>query len=325
MVRMTRQLAGRVAVTPRSLSVGHVSLDRLTEAGLELVFPAPGRTPTPEDLLATVPGCVGYLAGVEPVTAELLAASPSLRVVARNGVGVNNVDLAAAKAAGVAVRPVLGANARGVAELAIGLLFAAARHVAWSDARLKGEEWNRRQGFELEGRTLGIIGLGHIGRTVASLAAGVGLKAIGHDPYPNSSWEPPLGFRWAEIDEVIRASDLLSLHLPPTAGAIVDEAWINRMRPGAVLVNTSRSELVVDEAVLAALDDGRLSAYAVDAFATEPPTDWRLARHERVIATPHIGGFTAESVQRASDGAVDAILEVLGGQGLGCRRLGRLG
>lgn len=306
-------LSGRVAVTPRSLSGGHAALDRLSHAGLELVFPAPGRTPTAEELLTVLPGCVGYLAGVEPVTAEILKASPSLRVVARNGVGINNIDLEAAEAAGIAVRPVAGANARGVAELTIGSLFAAARHLPWSDARMKSCEWDRRPGFELAGRSLGVVGLGHIGRSVASMASSLGMHVIGHDPFPSSSWQAPADFRWADLGEVVRSADLLSLHLPASAGRIVDADFLNQMRPGAVLVNTARAELVDADAVLEALDDGRLSTYVVDAFPVEPPTDWRFPEHERVIATPHIGGFTEESVERASVGAVEAILEVLQG------------
>jgi D-3-phosphoglycerate dehydrogenase len=308
---MPARLTGRVAVTPRSLSGGHPSLDRLVDAGLELVFPSPGRTPSAEDLLASVPGCVGYLAGVERVTGELVAASPGLRVIARNGVGVDNVDLAAAATAGIEVRPAVGANARGVAELAVGLLFATARHLAWSDHRMKAEAWDRRQGFELAGRTLGVVGLGHIGRTVVEMSAGLGLEVVGYDPYPSPSWRPPACFRWATLDEVVASADLLTLHLPPSDRALVDTDLLARLGTGAVLVNTSRSELVDDDAVLSALEDGRLAAYAVDAFATEPPADWTLVRHERVIATPHVGGFTAESVHRASESAVDAILQVL--------------
>jgi D-3-phosphoglycerate dehydrogenase len=311
---MPTPLAGRVAVTPRSLSGGHTSLDRLVEAGLQLVFPAPGRTPSSEDLLAAVPGCVGYLAGVERVGGELIAASPGLRVIARNGVGVDNVDLAAAATAGVEVRPAVGANSRGVAELAVGLLFVTARHLAWSDRRMKSQAWDRRQGFELAGRTLGVVGLGHIGRTVVEMSAGLGLEVVGFDPYPSPSWRPPACFRWGSLDEVVTSADLLSLHLPPADRPLVDGELLARLRPGAVLVNTSRSELVDDDAVLAALDDGRLAAYDVDAFATEPPADWTLARHDRVVATPHVGGFTAESVRRASEHAVDAILDVLGVQ-----------
>ncbi len=305
-------LNGRVAVTPRSLSGGHAALDRLTAAGLEVVLPAPSRTPTQEELVANLPGCVAYLAGVEPVTSEVIAAGSDLRVIARNGVGVDNIDLEAARAAGIAVRPTPGANARGVAELAVGLLFATARHLPWSDGRLKEQRWERRIGRELAGCTLGLLGLGNVGRRVADLACALGMDVVGHDPFTPVGWQPPQGFRWAELDQVVSEADFLSLHLPAGPTPLIDAAVLGLLRPGAVLINTARSELVDEEEVLKALDDGTLSAYAVDAFATEPPSDWTLASHPRVVATPHIGGFTRESVERAALGAVEAILDELG-------------
>lgn len=307
---MSERLHGRVAVTPRSLSGGHPALERLVDAGLEVVFPSPGRTPSTADLLAHLPECVAYLAGVEPVTAEVISAAPALRVIARNGVGIDNVDVEAARVAGVAVRTAVGANARGVAELTVGLLLATARHLPAADAAMKDRQWERRLGRELAGCTLGLLGLGSIGRTVAELATGLGLRVLGHDPWPPSDWAPS-GFVWASAAEVVESADFLSLHVPATSTPLVDAELLHRMRPGSVLINTARSELVDDRAVLGALDEGRLSAYAVDAFVTEPPTDWELVTHPRVVATPHIGGFTQESVERAAEGAVDAILDEL--------------
>lgn len=305
-------VSGRVAVTPRSLSSGHPALDGLTAAGLEVVLPAPGRTPTQGELLAHLPGCVAYLAGVEPVTADVIAAASALRVIARNGVGVDNVDLDAARAAGVVVRAAAGANAQGVAELAVALLFATSRHLTWSDARLKDQRWERRIGRELAGCTLGLLGLGNIGRRVAEIACALGMDVVGHDPFRAVDWEPPQRFRWADLAQVVAEADFLSLHLPPGPTPIVDATVLSRLTPGGVLINTARSELVDEAAVLKALDDGVLAAYAVDAFATEPPDDWALASHPLVVATPHIGGFTEESVERAATSAVDAILEELG-------------
>jgi phosphoglycerate dehydrogenase-like enzyme len=249
---------------------------------------------------------------VEPITRELLNASSELRVIARNGVGVDNVDLEAAEAEGIAVRPAVGANSRGVAELTVGLLFSSARSIPWSNGKMKAKEWRRRPGVELAGRTLGIIGLGHIGRTVAELAASIGMEVIGHDPYPNANWRPPSTFRWMSLDGVVTGSEFLTLHAPGGSEPLMNSERISSMRSASVLVNTARADLVDDNAVLAALDRSALSAYAVDAFATEPPTRWDLAVHDRVIATPHIGGFTAESVERASARAVQAILDELG-------------
>ena len=277
---MTAPLTGRVAVTPRSLSLGHPALTRLEEAGLVVVFPAPGRTPTPGELAATIPGCVGWLAGVEPVTRELLEASPLLRVVARNGVGVDNVDLDAAADREIVVRPAVGANARGVAELAIGLLLAAARQIPWGDANLKTKQWERRRGVELAGRTLGVVGLGNIGRTVAELASALGMQVVGHDPYPPTAWTPPRRFRWASLDDLVAASDMVSLHVPATGTPIVDAAFLGRMRRGAVLVNTARAELVDHRRVLGVERLGDLARRALDPQIGPP------CRHHRGDAVP---------------------------------------
>ena len=193
-----------IAVTPRSLSEsGHPSLDRLEAAGFQLVYPAPGRTPTAAELEAVVPECVGYLAGVEPVPASLLERCRDLRVITRNGVGVDNVDLEAAARLGIEVLPARGVNSQGVAELTLALAFAAARMLPWSDARLKSGRWDRSKGIELAGRTMGIVGVGQIGRRVATMAAGIGMRVVGQDSYPDPGWDAPASFEWTNLDTVL--------------------------------------------------------------------------------------------------------------------------
>lgn len=307
-------VAGLIAVTPRSLSeAGHPSLARLEAAGYEVVFPAPGRTPTLAELEAVLPRCAGYLAGVEQVPSALLEQCPGLRVISRNGVGVDNVDLDTAARLGITVVPALGANSQGVAELALALAFGAARMIPWSDARLKSERWERTRGVELSGRTLGIVGLGQIGRRVAAMAAGIGMRVIGQDAYPDRGWTPPPGFEWVGIESLIAGSDVISLHAPGGDRPLLGRAELGRMRPGAILVNTARASLVDQAAVIDALDSGHLRAYCIDAHESEPPADYTLVHHERVIATPHVGGFTEESVERASAAAVDGLLRALSG------------
>lgn len=301
----------KIAVTPRSLSgAGHPALSLLTDRGYELVYPSPGETPSEAALLAAIPGCAGWLAGVEPIGPAVLEAATGLRVISRNGVGVDNIHMPTAAARGIRVERAIGANARGVAELAIALMLAAFRHVPWSDARLHAGTWARRQGIEAEGRTLGIVGCGAIGRTVAEIALGLGMKVIGHDPFPSEGFAPD-GFRFAALDEVLAGSDAVTLHCPPAATPVLDAAALAAMKPGAVIVNTARADLIDDAAVLAALERGKLSAFATDVFHEEPPAPSTLLSHDRVILTPHAGGFTAESVDRATRAAVENILKVL--------------
>lgn len=303
---------GRIAVTPRSLSQGgHPALDRLREAGYEVVFPSPGATPTTEQLRAVLPGCVGYLAGVEHVDDALLQACTDLRVISRNGVGVDSIDVAAAGRLGVTVVNAPSANSRGVAELAIGLMLASVRSIPWSDSGLKRGEWLRRQGFEVEGRTLGVIGCGNIGRRVALLAGALGMLVVGVDEYRHPDLVDRAGFEFVELPALLSTSDVISLHCPPAATPVIGAAELALMRPRARLINTARASLVDEPAVVQALDSGALGGYASDVFDREPPGLTPLVEHPLVIVTPHIGGYTLESVDRATRDAVDHLLRVL--------------
>lgn len=301
----------KIAITPRSLSgAGHPALSLLTDKGYELIFPAPGQTPTEDALMSSVPGCVGWLAGVEPIPASVLDKADGLRVISRNGVGVNNIDLVAAERHGIEIERAAGTNARGVAELAITLMLSGFRHVPWSDAILHQGKWERRKGIEAEGRTLGIIGCGAIGQNVAQIALGLGMKVLGHDPYPPKDFAPE-GFRLASLGEIFEASDAITLHCPPSDTPLVSAEVVASLKPGVVLINTARAELIDDAAVLGGLESDLISCLATDVFHTEPPEPSALLSHDRVIMTPHAGGFTEESVTRATETAVRNILKVL--------------
>lgn len=306
-------MSGKIAITPRSLSAaGHPALSMLTDRGYEIVYPAPGKTPSEDELLRAVPGCVGWLAGVEPISPRVLSAAKGLRVISRNGTGVDNIDLGVAKAQGIAVERAVAANARGVAELAITLMLSAFRSVPWSAGKLRQGDWQRRIGIEAQGRTLAVIGCGAIGREVADLALGFGMWVVGYDPFPSNSFARP-GFRFATLDDALTSADAISFHCPPGQRPILDADMLARMKPGVVVVNTARAELIDDEAMLAALDSGQVGGLATDVYRKEPPELSPLLMHDRVILTPHTGGFTQESVERATRVAVENLLKVLGG------------
>jgi D-3-phosphoglycerate dehydrogenase len=304
----------RVLVTPRSLTAG--GLDAVTElaplrdAGFTLVPGPAGRVPTEAEQLELVPGCVGWLAGIEPIGARVLAAATDLRVISRNGSGTDAIDTAAAARAGIRVVRAEGANAQGVAELAIALALAGLRHVPWSAAALRAGGWDRHRGRELEECRVGVVGLGAIGGRVARLFGALGAEVVATDPVVDPAAAPvPL----VDLDTLLAGCDVVTLHAPPAPDGrpLLDADRLARVRGAAVLVNTARAALVDDAAVLAALEDGRLAAYAVDAFDTEPPALTPLLRHERVVATPHVGGFTGASVRRATTQAVENLLAVL--------------
>ncbi|MFI0843116.1 phosphoglycerate dehydrogenase [Mesorhizobium sp. IMUNJ 23232] len=309
-------MKGRVAITPRSMSeAGHPALGLLSQSGYELVFPAPGRQPTEAELMASLPGCVGYLAGVEPVSRKVIEMSRDLRVISRNGVGIDNIDLDAARSRGIVVEKALGANTRGVAELAMALMMCGLRHVSWSDRVLGAGEWKRRKGREAFGRTLGIVGCGAIGRALAQMCLSIGMKVLGYDPVWKNDGSLGPYFRLVGLDELYAEAEIVSLHCPPGARPLVDAAAIDAMRPNVLLINTARAELIDGEALLAGLNSGKVAAFATDVYQTEPPMLNDLLRHENAIRTPHAGGLTEESVDRATRIAVENLLRVLEGHG----------
>jgi D-3-phosphoglycerate dehydrogenase len=304
----------RIFVTPRSVTEhGHPSLRRLTAAGYDVIVGPPGRQPTEAELLETLPGCVGYLAGIEPISARVLASADKLRVISRNGTGTDNIDAASADSRGIAVLRADGANARGVAELTFAMILALVRDLPRSDAALKRDHWVRRQGIELQGRTLGLIGCGRVGRLVASIAGAFGMEVIASDPLAERKPHPGVLVRFAPLPEVLRRAAVLSLHCPPAANGqpVLDRAALASTPRGVFVINTARFDLMDPVGMLEALDSGHVAGLGLDVFAEEPPRNDPLVRHERVITTPHVGGFTQESVDRAMETAVDNLLRAL--------------
>lgn len=307
-------MTNRILVTPRSLTAEpHPHVEKLRERGFDIVYSTPGTLPGEEELIRLVPDCVGWLAGVEPISERVIDAATALKVISRNGIGVDNLPLAKLSDRGVKVAVAGGANARGVAELTIGLMFAALRAIPFADAGIKQGRWPRRRGIEIQDRTVGVVGCGAIGREVARMAIGLGARVLAYDP-ARPNLHLPSGFEgYVTVSELLARADVVTLHCPPATDGqpLIDREAFGSMRPEIVLINTARAALVDEVALVEALDQGRLSAYATDVFEQEPPRDLILAGHERVIATSHIGGFTEESVDRATEIAAANLLNAL--------------
>lgn len=307
-------MPGKILVTPRSVTRdGHPSLQRLRDAGFEVVCSTSGRQPAEDELLRLLPDCVGYLCGVEKVSARVLDSARQLRVISRNGTGIDNIDLAAAARRGIRVCRAEGANARGVAELTLALILGLVRSVPFCDRAIKQGGWERRLGIELEGRTLGLVGCGKIGKLVARLALAFDMQVLAHDPTPDLQFKPSDQFRYVLLEQLWPSAHVISLHCPPPPSAtpLISSAALEQMRRGVYIVNTARAELLDEPALIVALDSGHVAGLATDLFPTEPPTNRRLADHSRVIGTAHIGGYTEESVSRSMDAAVDNLLAAL--------------
>jgi len=304
----------KILVTPRSLTAGgDPALGLLEEQGYELVFSPPGIQPTESQLVELLPGCVGYLAGVETISARVIDAANDLKAISRNGTGVDAIDLDACTRRGIRVVRAEGANARGVAELTIGLLLDLARRITLSDGSLDSGEWRRHKGSEIEGKVLGVVGCGRVGKLVAQLAIGMEMRVVGYDLYPDRAFDPGPRFRFVPLDELLREADMVTLHCPPPpdGGPLIDAGALGALRPGALLVNTARAELVDEQAVLDALNAGKLGGFATDVHRVEPPGKSPLIGSEDVVATPHVGGYTRESVERVARVAVDNLLAAL--------------
>ena len=254
------------------------------------------------------------------VTAELVAAAPRLEIVARAGVGLDNVDVDAASAAGVVVSFTPQANAISVAELAIGLMLSLARKIPAADRDTKAGGWDRLRftGFELAGRTLGLVGFGRIGRMTAERARAFGMSLLVCDPAipPESPALAAAGVTLCPLDELLGRADVVTVHAPltPETTNLFNAGRFSRMKPGAFFINTSRGELVEEAALLENLQRGRLAGAALDVRRREPPGPSPFDALENVILLPHVGAFTAEAQQRTLEAVRRDVTAVLAGE-----------
>lgn len=252
------------------------------------------------DLALEIGRCDGLLVRSRTkVDAGLIARATRLRVIGRAGTGVDNVDLATATRAGIVVMNVPSGNTNAAAEHTLALMLALARHVADGAAALKEGRWEQKPftGIEVEGRTLGVIGLGRIGRSVAGKARGLGMRVMGFDPMLDAAAIREMGIEPASLDGLAAGSDVITVHVPLAEKTrhLVNAALLARMKRGVRILNVARGGIVDEVALLAALESGQVGGAALDVFEEEPPTSRALLQHPRVLATPHLGASTEEA------------------------------
>lgn len=290
------------------MSLKILVLEGITDRGME-VLKAEGWTVDvrkampPAELAAVVaPYQAMMIRSGTQVTAEVLDAAESLRIIGRPGVGVDNVDLEAATRRGVVVMNSPAGNIASTAELTLALLLAVARHVPQADAAMKAGRWDRKAfaGVELHGKRIGVVGLGRIGREVAARCRALGMEVVAYDPFVAPALAEELGIPLLGFEQVIQGSDFLTLHTTLTKETrhLLGRDALAKVKPGIRVVNAARGELIDEEALLAALESGRVAGAGLDVHSQEPPVDWRLAKHPRVVATPHVGAATAEAQER---------------------------
>jgi D-3-phosphoglycerate dehydrogenase len=258
--------------------------------------------------------------GRTKVTPTVFAAGKKLKVVGRAGVGVDNIDLAAARAANVKVVNSPLATTLAVAELALGMMFAMAREIPKADSSMKAGKWLKKEleGFELNGCTLGVVGYGRIGSAVASRAAALGMTILGYDPLIPAEMIRRAGAEPVSLDQLYARADLITIHVPLLADTknMLNEAAFAKMKKGVRIVCAARGGIIDEGALLAALESGQVGGVALDVFAAEPPGLTPLVAHPRVICAPHIGAQTMEAQSRAALDISTEILAALRGEKL---------
>lgn len=258
--------------------------------------------------------------GRTKVTKEVLTKASNLKVVGRCGVGVDNIDLAAAKEKGVTVVNAPVATTVAVAEHAMALMLAMVREITKADAGLKTGVWYKKEikGTELNGKTLGVIGFGHIGSTVGKYARAFGMEVIAHDLIASDDQIKDHGGEPVSLDELFSRADVITLHVPLTDSTrhMINEQAIAKMKDGVRIISAARGGVIDEDALLQALESGKVASAALDVFEKEPPKDSLLVKHPKLIATPHIGGETKEAQRRAAVDIVNEVLAALDGEPL---------
>jgi len=279
--------------------------DGMDKEALDLLKAVPGFEVTVNkgmseaDLIQAVPGVSAVVVrSASKITRPVIEAGKDLKVLVRAGIGLDNIDSAAAKEKGIVVANTPAATSISVAEHTFGLMLGAVRNHAKAVLSMKAHKWDKKslEGTELYGKTLGIIGCGRIGIEVAKRALAFGMKVLVYDVIPVKT---DVAVKQVSLDELLAAADLITLHVPKQAKPILGEAEFGRMRTGVIVVNVARGGVVDEKALLAALTSGKVRAAALDVFDKEPPEDFSLVDHPNVIPIPHLGAAAAEGQQRA--------------------------
>lgn len=313
----------RVVVTQRFFDKTAASLLVRHGCEVDVLEPPPGRADGDlgeDDLVRLLDGAGGWIVGHARVTRTLLEALPELVVVSRRGVGYERVDLDAARDLGRVVTIAAGGNDASVADHAVGLMLAVGRRFRESQALMESGKWSILMGSDLYRKTVGVVGLGRIGRSLVQRLSGFEAEVLIHTPRADPAFASEMGASFVSLDELLARSDYVSLHAPltPETRFLIDAAAIGRMKPSAILVNTARGGLVQDADLLAALECGRLAGAGLDVFMSESdptflPITQKLLALPNVVATPHAGASTREGLDRTNLIAAQSVIAVLDG------------
>jgi len=265
---------------------------------------------TPEQLPTVLPGYdMVVVRSRTKIRQPLIDVCPNLKLIVRGGVGLDTIDVEHARSKGIVVKNTPRASSASVAELAIGYIFMLARSLYKATASLKAEKWDKKsfEGDEVAGKTLGVIGFGHIGAETAKRASLLGMKIIAYDPTARGAF----GVTYVSLDELLATADYITLHLPKTkeSANMIGAEQFARMKTGVRIINCARGGIINEDALYDALTSGKVAAAALDVFAEEPPTDWKLLKLDNVIGSPHIGAATKEAQTRVGAEVAEIVIE----------------
>ena len=306
-----------ILITPRTFRLANAEqAGRLEELGYKLIFNPYGRLLTEEEMINLIGGVEGIIVGLDPLGIKVLESAPNLKVISKYGVGVDNIDLAEASRRKIIVTNTPGTNSLAVAELTMGLILNVARHICCSDRKIREGQWGKYQGFELKGKSLGLIGSGQIGKEVALLAKGFGMKIICYDLKPDQEWARKVGATYLKFEQLLAVADVISLHLPlgDDTYHLLSREELNIMKPTAILINTARGGIIDEEVLYLVLKEGRLAGAALDVYEQEPPDDSPLRSLDNVVMTSHMGAHTREAIGAMGRLAVENLIAGLAGR-----------
>lgn len=307
----------KVVVGSRSRSRSKEAMEILEKNGYILELNPFDRTMTEDELIERIKGASALVAGSDKVTKRVLeAGSPTLKIVAKQGVGYNTIDIEAAKELGIAITITPGANSKSVADLTMGLILNAARNISGMDRAIRNNEWYRYTGCELNNKIIGIVGMGHIGGEVAKRAYAFGMKILAYDIYPRQDFIEKYNVTYVSLEKLFKQSDVITLHAPAIKATenMINRDSLNLMKSTAILVNAARGELINEEDLYEALKNKKIGFAALDVYKNEPLKNSKLTDLENIVFTAHAGAYTKSAIIGAGVIASEEIVRVLSGE-----------
>ncbi len=309
------EVKNKILISPTSFGkCGNEPLDILKKNNYEIILNPFGRKMTPEEVISLGEDCIGIVAGIESLNANVLNSLPNLQCISRCGSGIDNIDIEKAKELEIAIRNTPEGPTRAVAELTIGLILDLLRKISLRDRAIRNGKWNKEMGFLLKDKMVGILGLGRIGRTVAELLLKLDAKVIGSDINADIYWLEKTNISLVSLEELLKKSDILCIHVSSSPGEnfLIGKNELSLMKKDAFLVNLSRGGVVDEDALFNFLKNKQLAGAAIDVFLQEP-YNGPLIKLENVVLTSHIGSYAKESRLQMEMDAVENLLDVLTG------------